>query len=69
VGGDGNINQDPLPIILGSWQHSIASDTNGLASIQPSDGGFGGALAILGNATAGAGSVTFGLQSLWPVTN
>ena len=68
-GGDTNINENPLPIILGSWQVPVASDANGLASIQPSTGGFSGALAILGTATAGAGSLQLGLQSLWPVTD
>ena len=57
-----------MPIILGTSQAAVASDVNGLAIMQPSTGGFQGALAILGTVTTGAGSLSFQLQSLWPMT-
>jgi hypothetical protein len=68
-GGDTTITGDPMPIILGMSQVSVASDANGLAGVQPSTGGFQGALAILGTVTAGGGSLPFQLQSLWPMTH
>jgi hypothetical protein len=67
-GGDTTITRNPMPIILGNSQTSVTSDANGLATIQPSTGGFTGALAILGTVTAGQGSLPFQLQSLWPMT-
>jgi hypothetical protein len=67
-GGDTTITTNPMPIILGTSQASVTSDVNGLASMQPSTGGFQGALAILGTVTAGPGSMPFQLQSLWPMT-
>jgi hypothetical protein len=67
-GGDTNITTNPMPIILGISQAAVTSDANGLASMLPSTGGFQGALAILGNVTAGPESLPFQLQSLWPVT-
>jgi hypothetical protein len=67
-GGDTIITRDAIPIILGMSQAFVTSDANGLASIQPSAGGFQGALAILGTVTAGSGSLPFQLQSLWPMT-
>jgi len=66
VGGDLNINDDPLPILLGSWEEPVVTDNNGLAKVQPSTEGFDGALAVIGLAAAGTGSVEFGAQSLWP---
>jgi hypothetical protein len=69
LGGDTTITRDPMPIILGMSQAFVTSDANGLASIQPSTGGFLGALAILGTVTAGPGSLPFQLQSLWPITD
>lgn len=65
--GDTTITRDPLPVILGMSQESLTSDANGLATMQPSTGGFTGALAILGTVTAGPGSLPFQLQSLWPL--
>ena len=67
-GGDTNITTDPMPIILGISQASVTSDANGLVTMQPSTGGFQGALAILGVVTAGPESLPFQLQSLWPMT-
>ena len=67
-GGDTKITRDQMPIILGMSQASVTSDLNGFASLQPSTGGFQGALAILGTVTAGTGSLPFQLQSLWPIT-
>jgi len=67
-GGDTTITTNPMPIILGTSQASVASDANGLASMQPSTGDFQGALAILGTVTTGPGSMPFQLQSLWPMT-
>jgi len=65
-GGDNNPGNNPLPIILGSWQQPVVSDGNGLVSLQPSTGGFTGTLAILGSAAAGSASLPFMLQSLGP---
>jgi hypothetical protein len=65
-GGDNNPGNDPLAIILGSWQQPVVSDGNGLVTLQPSTGGFTGDLAILGSATAGSASLPFVLQSLGP---
>jgi hypothetical protein len=67
-GGDTTITRNPMPIILGTAQTSVSSDASGLASLQPSTGGFQGALAILGTVTAGPGSMPFQLQLLWPMT-
>ena len=67
-GGDTTITRDSMPIILGMSQASITSDANGFATMQPSTGGFQGALAILGTVTAGSGTMPFQLQSLWPMT-
>jgi hypothetical protein len=67
TGGDTAISRNPIPIILGMSQSSVTSDTNGLATIHPSTGGFQGALAIMGTVTAGSGSLPFQLQSLWPI--
>ena len=69
TGGDTTISRDPMPIILGMSQASVTSDANGLATMQPSTGGFQGALAILGAVMAGSGSLPFQLQSLWPPSN
>lgn len=66
-GGDTNMTRDPLPILLGRSQTTVTSDLNGMASIQPSTGGFAGALAILGTVSAGSGTMAFQLQSLWPL--
>jgi hypothetical protein len=66
-GGDTNITKNPMPIILGISQAAVNSDANGLATMQPSTGGFLGALAILGTVTAGPASLPFQLQSLWPM--
>jgi hypothetical protein len=67
-GGDTNITTNPIPIVLGMSQASVTSDAYGVASMQPSTGGFQGALAILGTVTAGPGNLPFQLQSLWPIT-
>jgi len=67
-GGDTNITTNAMPIILGMSQATVTSDANGLASIQPSAGGFQGALAILGVVTTGPGNLPYQLQSLWPMT-
>ena len=66
-GGDTNITDNPLPILLGTSQTPVVSDLNGMASMQPSTGSFQGALAILGTITAGGGTMPFLLQSLWPL--
>jgi hypothetical protein len=67
-GGDTKFTRNSMPIILGTLQTAVNSDANGLASMQPSTGGFQGALAILGTVTAGPGTLPFELQSLWPMT-
>jgi hypothetical protein len=67
-GGDTNFTRNSMPIILGTSQVAVTSDANGFTSMQPSTGGYQGALAILGTATAGPGSLPFQLQLLWPMT-
>jgi hypothetical protein len=61
--GDGIIGRQPMPVILGSTQSAVISDGNGLASLQPSAGGFVGPLVFEGTATAGTISLPFQLQS------
>jgi len=67
-GGDTNITTNPLPVLLGTSQTPVISDVNGMASMQPSTGGFDGALVILGTVTAGSATMPFQLQSLWSPT-
>jgi hypothetical protein len=68
LGGDTEFTRNSMEIILGTTQVSVTSDANGYAGMQPSTGGFQGALAILGMASAGSASLPFELQSLWPMT-
>lgn len=68
-GGDTGIGGSPMPIVLYSSQAWVATDVNGLATFQPSTGGFGGAIEILGTAAAGSGSVPFALEWLPPISN
>jgi hypothetical protein len=65
-GGDNNAGNDPLAVILGSWQQPVVSGANGLVNIQPSTGGFTGDIAILGSAATGSASLPFVLQALGP---
>ena len=69
TGGDTTITPSPTPVILSSSQTLVPSDANGLASFQPSSGGFEGALQIVGTATAGSRQVPFTLQVLLPMTH
>jgi hypothetical protein len=62
--GDTTITSNPTPIILSSSQAFVTSDGNGIATFQPSTGGFTGALEVVGTATAGTSTVQFALQSL-----
>jgi hypothetical protein len=68
-GGDNSGGNDPLPIILGSWQQSVVSGASGLASVQPSTDGFTGDLAILGSAMVGSSNSKFLLQALGTTGN
>ena len=68
-GGDSGIGGDPMPIVLYSSQAWVTADTNGVATFQPSTGGFGGAIEILGTAAAGSGSVPFILEWLPPLSD
>jgi len=54
-------------VIIASSHGSLLSDRSGLVNIQPSSGGAQGAVEIQGSASAGTGSLTFQLQSFWPV--
>jgi hypothetical protein len=62
--GDTTIKHNPLPIILASSKTTVLSDTNGLATIQPSSAGIPGAVVIQGTATSGVASLPFAAQSL-----
>jgi IPT/TIG domain len=62
--GDLGITQNPMPVLLGSSQASVITDSNGLATLQPSTNSIQGPLLILGTATIGSVSQPFMLQSL-----
>jgi len=68
-GGDNGIGSDPPPIVLYSSQSWVNTDANGMASFQPSTGGFGGTLEILGKAAAGSDTVPFVLEWLPPISD
>jgi hypothetical protein len=61
------ITRNPMPVIVSSSQASVASDANGLATLQPPNDAVFGAVQIVETATAGASTLHFNLQSLWPV--
>jgi hypothetical protein len=65
-GGDNNSGNDPLAVILGSWQASSVSSAGGLVSVSPSTSGLTGELAIMGTASAGSASLPFTLQVIGP---
>ena len=55
---------NPMPVIFFWEQSSATSDTNGLASLQPTTAGFTGALDVMGTASAGQSNVSFLLKVL-----
>ncbi len=61
------ISQPTIPVILAQSQATVLSDSNGLASVQPTAAGIGGAVLLLGSASVGMSTVDFELQSLLPV--
>jgi len=61
--GDTTIQHRPLPVILGSSKATLISDSNGLASIQPTNAGIPGAILIQGTAMSGVSSLPFAAQS------
>jgi len=63
------ISQPTVPVILDQSQTIISSDVNGIASSQPTAGSIAGPILILGGASVGNLTLTFGLQSLSPPTN
>jgi IPT/TIG domain len=67
TGGDTTIIPTPAPVVLSSSQTSVTSDANGLASFQPSNAGFTGALQIVGAASAGSSLLPFTIQVLPPM--
>ena len=67
--GDTGITGNPMPVILSSLQVQVQSDSNGLATIQPSSNGVAGPVIVLGAAAVGISSLQFELQSLPPVAN
>jgi len=64
--GEINITQPSLPVILSSSLQTVATDNNGLATIQP-ENSVEGAAVVLGTASVGNASVQYQLQSLWPI--
>lgn len=54
--GDGGISQHPMKVLLGSSSRALATDTNGLVSLQPSLGGFSRPLEIEIMATTANGA-------------
>ena len=61
------ISQPTIPVILAQSQATILSDSNGLATAQPTAGEIDGPVLVVGSASAGASTVDFELQSLLPV--
>ena len=61
------ISQPTIPVILTQSQATILSDSNGLATVQPTAGEIDGPVLVVGSASAGASTVDFELQSLLPV--
>ena len=60
------ITHHSSPVILSSSQVTVASDSNGLASVTPSSGGNSGAVEIEGTATVGSGrSLPFAAEWLF----
>jgi hypothetical protein len=66
-GGDTNIGNYPMPIVLGTAEVPVVTDASGAASMLPSGEGFPGPLLILGTASTGGSSLNVAFQSLWPV--
>lgn len=62
--GDLNITANAMPVVLASSQSSAISDSNGLASLQPSISGQSAPLLIQGAASVGNSVVPFTLQEL-----
>lgn len=58
------ITQNPMPVVLSTYQTTVLSGVNGQATSQPSVGNVPGPVLILGSASIGSGSVQFILQSL-----
>ena len=63
------INRKPPPVILSSSKSSALSTVDGLATLQPSTGGFSAPLTIRGIASAGAEALSFELRSFGAATN
>jgi hypothetical protein len=61
--GDTNIGHRPLPVVLASSKSVAISDTNGLASIQPTNAGIPGAIVIQGTASVGIATLPFAAES------
>jgi hypothetical protein len=61
------INREPPPVILSSSKSSVNSGVDGLASFQPSTGGFSAPLTIQGTASAGGEALSFELRSFGTV--
>jgi hypothetical protein len=64
--GEAGISQPSMPVILAESKVAVQSDINGIASFAISTGGVSGNVAIIGNATAGSGSLGFQAQQLAP---
>ena len=64
--GEASTSQPSVPVILAQLKATSQSDINGLAKFALSTDGISGNVAILGNATAGGGSVEFEAQQLGP---
>jgi hypothetical protein len=58
------ITQNPMPVVLATFQTTVLSDTNGLATVQPNADVIEGPVLILGSGSAGNSSLPFVLQSL-----
>ncbi|MFI5070454.1 MAG: IPT/TIG domain-containing protein [Terriglobales bacterium] len=61
------ISQPTIPIILAQSQATVSSDSDGLASVQPTASGIDGAVLVVGSASVATSTLDFQLQSLLPV--
>ena len=66
--GETIVTQPTTPVILSSWQGTVISDGNGLATYQASTG-ISGSAEVEGTASVGSSSLMFELESVQPVGN
>jgi len=65
--GDTNINPDPPPVVLASYQITAESDSNGLAMVQPPSSSVANVV-VSGTAATGVARQPFSLQAVPPLS-